>query len=525
MSRRRPTALVLGCVTAVLVVSAPLAASAMSGPFQAGPRIAGQSVAGTADAIRPAATCPSSGGAKIAEAVTPASAVKVYGHGWGHGMGMSQYGAQGAARLGCSYRAIVGTYYRDSSVVTRALDAPVVLSLANLTSTAKLDAETGTVRWVDDDRSVVQPQGSTWSVTRLRVSGRAGIALLDATNTRKLFVEDGTELTARHAGTVVKVRPTGGSSGLRTRWGNARFVGSGLGIRVTEVINAGKATTAVQRYLMGLAEVPVSWPMEALKAQVVAARTYLSSKYVASDQAYVLRTTTADQVYRGYDQEKADAALGGRWRQAVVATEGKVIVDSAGRTIEAMYSSSMGGHTENRQYVYGQYGISYLKAVDDSRWDNASDNPYRRWSKGFSKASLASRFGFDSVSSWVVAKRGSTARLAGVRITGKRDGQTVTVVFTGTQARSKLGLRSPGFTFGAVEVAPRPAPTPIPTPTPVLTATPTPTSTPVPTSTGTPVPTGTSTPSTTATATVTATASVSRLAYLRRPYSRVPQAH
>jgi len=262
-----------------------------------------------------------------------------------------------------------------------------------------------------------------------------------------LFIPDGSALTAHHSGVIVLINPTGGSA-LRTHWGSARFIGSPSGIAVTAVLSTTKRYTAVQKYLMGLAEVPISWPVEALKAQVVAARTYLTSKYNAGSQAYVVRITTADQVYRGSDQEMKDNALGGHWLQAVIGTAGQVIVDSSGRTIEAMYSSSSGGYTENRQYVYGHYGVSYLKAVDDSRWDDASDNPYRQWSKGFSKASLAQRFGFQSVSSWTVAQRGTAARLIGVRITGKRNGQTMTVAFTGTDARARLGLRSPGFTFG-----------------------------------------------------------------------------
>jgi SpoIID/LytB domain protein len=482
MSRRFSVQLAVGCATAVLAASLSAGVSA-PGPAT-GAELSGLgALSGTG--LVAATTCPAPGGAKIAEAATPQAAVKVFGHGWGHGMGMSQYGAQGAARLGCSYRTILGTYYHDSSVVKRALDAPVLLSLAQNSTTARLDAETGTVRWgaSSPSRHVVQPMGSTWLVARTILAGRIGLALKDATGTRRLFVPDGGVLSARHAGTVVKVRPTGSTSGLRTRWDSARFIGTGSGIRVSEVIGAGQGYTAVQKYLLGLAEVPVSWPMEALKAQVVAARTYLSSKYSASERAYVLRTTTADQVYRGFNQEEKDTALGGRWRRAVVATSGRVIVDSSGRTIEAMYSSSMGGHTENRQYVYGKYGISYLKAVDDSRWDNASDNPYRRWSKGFSKANLAKRFGFDSVSSWTVPKRGSAARLNGVLITGKKAGKTVTRSFTGTQARGKLGLRSPGFTFGSrPKAAPKPSvtstPTLAPTPTQVPTQVPTPTPTP-----------------------------------------------
>src|SRR4051794_8576490 len=466
MSRRLSHAFALGCVTAVLVASAPLVASATAGrsalPSPPSPRITA------------AADCPAAGGAKVAEATTPNAPVKVFGHGWGHGMGMSQYGAQGAARLGCRYRTILDTYYANTSVVTNALDGPVLLQLANLAGTAPVDAETGSVRWVAGVDSAVQPEDSTWSVIRRTVSGTAGLVVLDPDGDVQLFVPDGGVLTARHSGTVVKVRPTGSKSGLRTRWDRTRFIGSSAGVQVSEVILAGQGYTAVQKYLMGLAEVPVSWPVEALKAQVVAARTYLSSKYSDSDQAYVVHTTAADQVYRGYDQEEKDAALGGRWHRAVVATENKVIVDAAGRTIQAMYSSSMGGHTENRQYVYGQHGISYLKAVDDSRWDNASDNPYRRWSKGFTTAQLARRLGFDSVSAWSVAKRGSNARLAGVRITGKRGGRTVTAAFTGTQARGKLGLRSPGFTFGSTQVTPTPTPTVSPTTVPTATPTATP---------------------------------------------------
>ena len=493
MSRRLPHAFALGSATLALVVSAPLVATATTPTKPAVPP-------GVARTIIPAAAnCPSPGGMKVAEAPTPTAVVKVFGHGWGHGMGMSQYGAQGAARLGCNYKTILGTYYVNSSLAVRTLDAPVLLSLASMSTLAKLDAEGGTVRWVSGSRSAVQPQGTTWSVTRRTVSGRVGLVLLDDKGSRTMFVPDAGVLSARHTGTVVKVRPTGSTSGLRSRWGNGRFIGSSAGVRVAEVIGSGQDETAVQKYLMGLAEVPVSWPVEALKAQVVAARTYLSSKYSSSDQAYVLKTTTADQVYRGYDQEQADARLGGRWHQAVSATLGKVIVDSSGRTIEAMYSSSMGGHTENRQYVYGRYGISYLKAVDDSRWDNASDNPYRRWSKGFTKKDLAERFGFTSVSAWTVAARGSAARLNGVQITGKRAGRTVTVSFTGTEARGKLGLRSPGFTFGSSVVAPKPKPVPTPTPSP----------TPTPTVTPTVVPT------------VLPTAS--RLASLRRSFSRLPQ--
>ncbi len=393
-------------------------------------------------------TCPAPGGARIAEAAAPAGDIKVYGHGWGHGMGMSQYGAQGAARLGCGYRTILATYYRNTSIKTRTLRAPVQLTLARNSQSSTLKAESGAVHWTGSgSATATQPKGSTWTVRLLSGDGTAGAALLDGDGEQQLFVRKGVPITALHSGTVVVIKPSSASRSLRTRYDRARFVRTENRLGVTEIISSG-TRTAVQKYLAGLAEVPVSWPSEALKAQVVAARTYLTSKYDGALGAYAVSTTTADQVYTGFTHEDADARLGLRWRKAVDATAGKIIVDGTGRPIEAMYSSSMGGYTENRQFVYGSYGISYLKAVDDSRWDAASSNPYRSWSKGFSTASFAKRFGFDTVSLYRLGKRGSRSRVSdGVQITGTIDGVTVTKYFTGSAAKHRLGLRSTGFVF------------------------------------------------------------------------------
>ncbi|GAB3246143.1 SpoIID/LytB domain-containing protein [Kineosporia babensis] len=396
----------------------------------------------------PKKNCPSASGGNIGKASVPKGAVKIYGHGWGHGMGMSQYGAQGAARLGCGYKTILKTYYHDVSLTKQNLNAPVVLNLGSGASKSKLQARTGSVRWSSSVRNVVQPKGTTWTVSRKTINSRPGIALFDDAGKRRMFVQNSGLMSAAHTGKVVNVYPYGGSTKLSTRYDTARFVGSKDGITVKEVITASDGQSAVQKYLMGLAEVPISWPIEALKAQTVAARTYLASKYSESSEAYVLSTTTYDQVYKGWDVESVDLAGTGRWRKAVTATNEQVLVDGSGRRIEALYSSSMGGYTENREYVWGNYEISYLKPVDDSRWDAASDNPFRNWSVGMSKKVFAKKFGFDSVSSYKVAARGKSSRQNGVTITGKIDGKKQTKTFTGAQARYRLGLKSPGFTFG-----------------------------------------------------------------------------
>jgi hypothetical protein len=108
----------------------------------------------------------------------------------------------------------------------------------------------------------------------------------------------------------------------------------------------------------------------------------------------------------------------------------------------------MGGHTEDERYVWG-VEAPFLRAVDDSRWDLASSNPpeKRSWAVGFSWGQVARKLGFSSVSAISVPKRGSSARHAGVRVTGVRGGQVVTLQMEGWDVRQALGLLSPGFTI------------------------------------------------------------------------------
>lgn len=417
----------------------------------------GAAGAGTGPLAAPAAAahCPSSGGARVPEARVSGSGIILRGHGWGHSLGMSQYGAQGAARLGCNHAAILRTYYRGTRLRRISLGAPVVLNLASGKSRSTVRAENNRVTWVvRTSRGSVtrtQPRGHTWTVKTSSYRSRAGLGVFDTRGARQLWVPAGHGLEARHVGVTVRVRSfrgrsTSASQDDRLRWGNLRFVRKSSTIGVTERISNDRHGTAVQKYLWGLAEVPVSWPWEALKSQADAARTYLVHRGTRGG-AYVIGTTTASQVYRGATREDQDARRGRRWKSAVNSTKGEVIVDSRGRSIAAMYSSSHGGHSENRAYVYGsQGGYGYLRTVNDSRWDLASDNPRRSWADRFSPGSFARRLGFSSVSSVSIGRFGTSARNRGLRVVGVSGGRTVTKYFTGSQARYKLRLRSAGVT-------------------------------------------------------------------------------
>ena len=170
-------------------------------------------------------------------------------------------------------------------------------------------------------------------------------------------------------------------TGVRYRWGVLQFdaVASNPSYMfVTLEIGS------FQRYLKGIAEVPVSWPRESLAAQAVAARSYavrrIESLGIREQCRCHLYATPADQNYEGWDLEAEDAAHGGDFAAAVDATN-DLVLGYQGQVAETFYSSSHGGFSESTRFVFGGT-LAYTAAVDDSRWDLASDNPYRRWTVG-----------------------------------------------------------------------------------------------------------------------------------------------
>lgn len=116
----------------------------------------------------------------------------------------------------------------------------------------------------------------------------------------------------------------------------------------------------LEEYLYGVvpSEMPQSYEAEALKAQAVAARTYAMTKLGAhTGSGYQLCDTTACQVYKGYSNEAASTTA------AVKATAGEVACYN-GSPIEAVFSASTGGYTENSENVW-YAAVPYLRAVPE----------------------------------------------------------------------------------------------------------------------------------------------------------------
>ena len=138
-------------------------------------------------------------------------------------------------------------------------------------------------------------------------------------------------------------------------------------------------------YLRGLAEVPPSWPLEALKAQVIAARSYAlqslrATQASASSRGYDICSTDQCQVYRGASIELG--AFGERWVQAVESTRGDVLTYN-GHVLPAYYFSTSTGKT--RSSFPGGTPQPWLPSVSG----NDSQAPLARWTAVVTLGDLA----------------------------------------------------------------------------------------------------------------------------------------
>lgn len=142
-------------------------------------------------------------------------------------------------------------------------------------------------------------------------------------------------------------------------------------------------------YLKGIAEVPGRWPAEALKAQAIAARTYVlwelsrGRSPEGRQLGYDICATIACQVYRGLDNETGPS--GQAWTDAVESTR-SVAVTHEGKPILARYHSTSGGRTRNNEDVFTSDGPRpYLVAVE-SPYEQGS--PLSRWQTVFARSQI-----------------------------------------------------------------------------------------------------------------------------------------
>jgi stage II sporulation protein D len=327
------------------------------------------------------------------------------GAGWGHGIGMSQYGAKGAAENGWDYRRILGHYYSNTEIG---------------------DAGGRTIRvLLGDGRGSVKFDGAT------RVNSKK----LDP---RKTY-------TATRRSGKVRIAGVGSFSGLARVRGNAiRWKGttmngvsngrwrSYLELRPSSaggltVVNALGLDNYVRGVIAG--EMPSGWHPEALKAQAIAARSYA----LTTDRGgpvFDQYPDTRSQVYRGVSGETAST------NAAVTATAGEVVKHNGAVAVTYFFSTS-GGHTENVENSFvGAEPKPWLKGVEDP-FDSAS--PRHRWRFVYTQSQMQSRLsGYvkGTFRGLKVVKRGVSPRIVYADVLGSRGSTRI----TGPTLRARLGL-------------------------------------------------------------------------------------
>ena len=372
--------------------------------------------------------------ARAAPAGAAPDEFRFYGAGFGHGLGMSQCGAFGLAEQGWGPSKILGHFYSKTKI-QRAKDAPKSLriGLAQGESKVRLEAQTGDVDLLlgdpkTGDPVATIPDGETW-----------------------VLREDHQQFKVLHAGQVV-AEVGDPDTLLFAVYPNARVtIPEALHTYNRGTIEFGLSpcgpnacdmrlvlTISPQEYLYGLAEVPSSWPMQAMKAQAVAARTYAFTK-AAADQHRpgcdcALYASSLDQVYAGWDKE--GGLDGDRWVQSVDETDGQVVAYQ-GEPIQAFYMSSSGGFTENNENVWGGTPIAYLRGVCDPG-DYTSSNPNATWTVTMSATEVTRdlRLGIGTVTGFTDVLRGVSGRI----ITTTVKGEDGTATIDGGTLRSDLAL-------------------------------------------------------------------------------------
>ena len=227
---------------------------------------------------------------------------------------------------------------------------------------------------------------------------------------------------------VVEPVPAPGSEG--SVWLQKRRYRGSLWIRPQGDILQAVNLVGLETYLASVvgSEMPASWPLEALRAQAVAARTYaLRALRPSSGRAYDLKATVASQVYLGVEAETAST------QAAVAGTRGLVLTYGDG-LIEAVFHSSGGGSTENSGELWAQQ-LPYLVSVAD--FDHES--PVRDWRLPLGDALV--RKGFPEIGNLErieVLSTSSSGRVRQARVVGSAGA----VVVTGAELRSRLGLKS-----------------------------------------------------------------------------------
>ena len=197
----------------------------------------------------------------------------------------------------------------------------------------------------------------------------------------------------------------------------------------------------IEDYLRSVvaSEVSYTWPLDALKAQAIAARTYtLAQKGRRKNLGYDLKSGVEDQMYLGYKKENP------RITQSVKATQGEFLVDKSGVIVDAYYSSHAGTYSSYPETSWGISPKHYLQAVKEFSTE------VKPWELNLSLEQIQEKLKdlrYEKLNAITILKRSPEGRVAGVLISGIKDGTPKHTSLSGEEFRHHLGLRSTNFSM------------------------------------------------------------------------------
>ena len=269
------------------------------------------------------------------------------GRGWGHGVGMSQYGALGFANEGWTYDRILGHYYTGAELGPAGVSRVRVLvgdwhgsvRIRSMSAFRVRDV-LGTIYHL--------PAGEVVLDRRLSVTV-GGVPTVLAQPVTFLPGRAPLELDRPYRGEI-EVMITS-------------LTASAVELRTVNIVG-------LEQYLAGVVprEMPSEWPEEALKAQAVAARSYALARRVGGNRGFDLYADVRSQVYGGLASEHPRATA------AIQETAGEVLLWE-GKPIDALFHSTSGGRTLPAVEVFGK-AVPYLVAADDP---HSALSPVHRW--------------------------------------------------------------------------------------------------------------------------------------------------
>ncbi|MCL2464445.1 MAG: SpoIID/LytB domain-containing protein, partial [Micrococcales bacterium] len=381
------------------------------------------------------------------------------GSGWGHGVGMSQYGAYGMALSGYSAAQILQHYYAPATVVADTTN-PQNLRVQVLAGVSQVTVGGPAGAWsIETAPGVWQPIGDP-SITVAWEQTADGVARVHAVVGGVDYQTDpGTmpELWLNWSQGGVTV--PGADAGVGSVSYHHGQLALGPLAGTVNVVNQ----LPLNQYLYGIAEMPSSWPAAALQAQAVAARTYALRAYQAGIRSSInanLTDETTDQKYTAWNKESETVngiVYGAKWTAAVDAiasNTGGLSVQYNGALAQTYYSSSSGGTTTSSAQAWGSSAIAYLQSQDD-HWSAlpAVGNPYASWTATLPQATVAKAFGLPDVVQLTVTAKASSGAVMQVQATSSTGVKAnLTSGSSADNVRIALGLKSAYFTVAPTPV-------------------------------------------------------------------------